>query len=84
MEGGGAGLLTGRSGVSAERRYYEFVHRRSADAPLRAKVRTSSRRLLRWEVLVLVAGAGLLNCNKLTVCNQPETGYSACSDLPEI
>jgi hypothetical protein len=35
-------------------------------------------------VLVLVAGAGLLNCNKLTVCNQPETGYSACSDLPEI
>jgi small basic protein (TIGR04137 family) len=23
--------------------------------------------------------AGLLNCNKLTVCNQPETGYSVGS-----
>jgi len=39
MEGSGAGtgLLSGRSGVSAERRHFEFGQRRSADAPLRSK-----------------------------------------------
>jgi hypothetical protein len=33
-----AGLLSGRSGDSAERRHFESDRRRSADAPLRAKV----------------------------------------------
>jgi hypothetical protein len=35
--GVGAGVLSGRSGVSAERRHLDFGQWRSADAPLRSK-----------------------------------------------